>query len=240
MSAGVACAPVGSGAARSPVPAASRTADAGMTVTAASTSDAHLPRHLVGLHHAREIVTVISPGYGTIHATVRGFRKTAHGWRRSFGPWPALIGWNGFAPRGDKREGDGRTPTGSFPATFAFGVDRDPGTRLHYRRALSSSRWDDDPSSANYNLWVDTRYGDPGRNPEPMRVLPDYRYGAVIGYNLARTPGRGSAIFFHVADGTSTAGCATVSRQRVVRVLRWLRPQLHPRFIMGTKDAVTR
>jgi L,D-peptidoglycan transpeptidase YkuD (ErfK/YbiS/YcfS/YnhG family) len=240
---GLACAPAGSSA--TPVPSATRaTSDNGAAApTAASrhmSTDARLPRHLVGVHHARQVVTVISSGYGTIHATVRGFRKRPDGWHRSFGPWPALIGWNGFAPRGDKREGDGRTPTGSFRLPFAFGVDPDPGTRLPYRRALSTSRWDDDPSSTNYNRWVDIRYGDPGTDPEHMRVLPDYRYGVVIGYNLDRTPGQGSAIFFHVADGTSTAGCVSVSRHRVVRALRWLRPHLHPRFIMGTKSAVTR
>ena len=244
LTAGAACAPAGSAPSSNP-------ATGGPTITTAAAADpgnrtgdlaavARLPRHLVGVHHARQVVSVIASGYGTIHATVRGFRKTGDGWHRSFGPWPALIGWNGFAPRGDKREGDGRTPTGSFTVPFAFGVNGDPGTRVRYRRALSTSRWDDDPASANYNRWVDTRYADPGRDPEHMRVLPVYRFGLVIGYNLARTPGRGSAIFFHVTDGTSTAGCVSVGRHRVVRALRWLRPRLHPRFIMGTKAAVTR
>jgi L,D-peptidoglycan transpeptidase YkuD (ErfK/YbiS/YcfS/YnhG family) len=195
--------------------------------------------HLRGVHDARQVVSVIASGYGSSYATVRAFGKTSSGWRRIFGPWPARTGRNGFAPRGDKREGDGRTPTGSFHLQFMFGVDANPGVHFRYRRSLATSKWDDDSASANYNLWVDTRYGYPGRNPESMRVLPVYRYGVVVGYNTARTPGRGSAIFFHVTDGQATAGCIAVGRARVLRLLRWLRPARKPRMIMGTKAAVT-
>lgn len=210
------------------------------SIAAATTAAARYVDRLRGVHHARQLVVVVAKHYGDTHATVRVFRKTSTGWHRHFGPWPARIGRNGFAPRGNKREGDGRTPTGSFRVPFMFGVAPDPGAHFRYRRALSTSRWDDDPASRNYNRWVDIRTGYPGRDPEHMRVLPAYRYGAVIGYNLDRTPGRGSAIFFHVSDGTSTAGCVAVTRARVVKVLRWLRPSLHPRFVMGTKTAVTR
>lgn len=195
---------------------------------------------LRGVHDAKQVVVVTASSNATSYAVVRTYRLRNGNWRQVFGPWSARIGERGFAPRGDKREGDGQTPTGSYRLTFAFGVAPDPGTRMHYRRALSTSRWDDDSTSANYNRWVDIRYGDPGYAPEHMRVLPNYRHGVVVGYNLARTPGRGSAIFFHVTDGTSTAGCIAVDRSHVVKLLRWLRPTLHPRIIMGTKAAVTR
>jgi L,D-peptidoglycan transpeptidase YkuD (ErfK/YbiS/YcfS/YnhG family) len=121
-----------------------------------------------------------------------------------------------------------------------FGVAANPGVRFPYRRALSTSRWDDDSSSANYNRWVDVRSGNPGRAPEDMDTLPQYRYGAVISYNTAqRTPGLGSAIFFHVTDGQATAGCVAVAQSNLLRVLRWLRPSMDPRIIMGTRAAIT-
>jgi L,D-peptidoglycan transpeptidase YkuD (ErfK/YbiS/YcfS/YnhG family) len=56
---------------------------------------------------------------------------------------------------------------------------------------------------------VDDRHADPGAGPEPMDVSA-YDYGAVIAYNTARTPGRGSAIFLHINIGTPTAGCVTL------------------------------
>jgi L,D-peptidoglycan transpeptidase YkuD (ErfK/YbiS/YcfS/YnhG family) len=198
-----------------------------------------LINHLRGIHDARQVIAVTASGYGTSYATFRAFRKTASGWHEVFGPWPARIGYNGFAPRGDKREGDGRTPTGSYHFQFMFGVDGSPGVRFHYRPALRTSYWDDDSSSANYNKWVDSRHDATGRNPEPMHVSPAYNYGAVIGYNRGRTPGRGSAIFLHVSHGSATAGCVSIAQSRLVKVLRWLRPGLHPRIIMGTRSAVT-
>ena len=48
-----------------------------------------------------------------------------------------------------------------------------------------------------------------------------YDYAQVIGYNLARTPGRGSAIFLHVArpDYAPTDGCIALARDDLRQVL---------------------
>ena len=168
------------------------------------------------------------------------FARTAQGWRQVYGPWTARIGYHGFAPAGHKREGDGRTPTGVFGFQFMFGVEPNPGVRYPYRPALSTSWWDDDSASAHYNEWVDSRTGYPGRDPEAMRQVPSYRYGAVIGYNLARTPGLGSAIFLHVAHTGATSGCVSLPEPELLAVLRWLDPAQSPRIVMGTMSAVVR
>src|SRR3954451_12209818 len=240
--AGGASAGDGAGAtvASSPARASSSPVRPDQPARAAVASHRRLINRLKGVHDADQVIAVTASGYGTSYATLRGFRRTAHGWHRTWGPWPARIGRNGFAPRGDKREGDGRTPTGSFHFSFMFGVYADPGVRFHFRRAHHTSWWDDDSQSANYNRWVDSRYGDPGRNPESMYQQPAYNYAAVIGYNLNRTPGRGSAIFLHVSHNSSTAGCVSIAQSRLLRVLRWLRPGLKPRIVMGTRSAVTR
>ena len=44
--------------------------------------------------------------------TAWDYRQDA--WRKILGPWPVVVGRNGFAPRGSKREGDGRTPSGVY------------------------------------------------------------------------------------------------------------------------------
>jgi L,D-peptidoglycan transpeptidase YkuD (ErfK/YbiS/YcfS/YnhG family) len=46
-------------------------------------------------------------------------------------------------------------------------------------------------------------------------------------------PGRGSAIFLHVAVG-ATAGCVSLPETELVRLLRWLRPSAHPAIHIGT------
>ncbi len=51
-----------------------------------------------------------------------------------------------------------------------------------------------------------------------------YDYAAVMGVNLARVPGAGSAFFLHVSTGRATAGCVAIPSVNVVGILRWLKP----------------
>jgi L,D-peptidoglycan transpeptidase YkuD (ErfK/YbiS/YcfS/YnhG family) len=199
------------------------------------------PDHLIGVGTSQQLVVVEASGYGTTYATATMWRKTSTGWRRIYGPWSVRIGRNGFAPPGQKREGDGRTPTGSYPFSFYFGVRGKPtGIRYEWKHAYGYDYWDDDSSSARYNEWVDTRYASAGRSPEPLDVAPVYDYAAVIAYNTARKPGLGSAIFFHVSKGTSTAGCVAMPESELLTVLRWLSPAMGARIIMGTHAAISR
>lgn len=187
------------------------------------------------------MIEVVNSGYGETSATLRAFAKRDGKWRQVFGPWFANIGYNGFAPPGAKREGDGRTPSGSYGFSFFFGVDRKPsGIHYPWRHAYSYDYWDDDPTSPRYNEWVDTRRHSAGRDPEPMVDLPSYEDAAVIAYNVDRVPGRGSAIFLHVTHHDATTGCVSVARPRLLALLRWLEPADHPRIVMGTAATVTR
>jgi L,D-peptidoglycan transpeptidase YkuD (ErfK/YbiS/YcfS/YnhG family) len=195
---------------------------------------------LRGVHNATQVISVTTSSYGRVHASVRAFTKTASGWKRVAGPWTAWIGENGFAPPGAKREGDGRTPSGSYTFSFMFGVDPNPGVHYRWRHAGRSDYWDDDPASPRYNLWTDIHRHSAGRNPEPMHVRPAYEDGAVINYNASRTPGRGSAIFLHVTHHSPTSGCVSLPRSKLLRLLRWLRPGARARIIMGTAATVTR
>jgi L,D-peptidoglycan transpeptidase YkuD (ErfK/YbiS/YcfS/YnhG family) len=179
-----------------------------------------------------QLITVTAASYGATQAELTAYRRIDGRWRRVFGPWTAWIGRNGMAPPGAKREGDGRTPSGTFGFQFFFGVDPNPGVRFPYRRVNAYDVWDDDPASSLYNEWVDERYGNPGADPEPMDVSA-YDYGAVIAYNTARTPGLGSAIFLHINIGTPTAGCVTLPVGELLGILRWLNPAASPRIEMG-------
>ena len=179
-----------------------------------------------------QLVTVIAASYGATQAELTAYRREGGRWHRVFGPWMAWIGRNGMARPGAKREGDGRTPSGTFGFGFFFGVDPDPGVHFPYRRVHPYDVWDDDPSSPLYNQWVDDRNADPGVGPEPMDVSA-YDYGAVIGYNTIRTPGLGSAIFLHINIGRATAGCVTVPAGELLEILRWLNPAASPQITMG-------
>jgi L,D-peptidoglycan transpeptidase YkuD (ErfK/YbiS/YcfS/YnhG family) len=198
-----------------------------------------LVTRLSGIGSASQVVAVTAESYGTSVATLTAYQRGASGWTQVFGPWTANVGRNGVAPAGEKREGDGRTPSGTFGFDFMFGVDPNPGVKFPFRSITGTNIvWDDDSSSANYNLWIDTNTASAGVSPEPMHVGA-YGSGAVIAYNTARTPGLGSAIFLHLSSGGSTAGCVALPSSELLPLLRWLDPAQQPRIAIGTVDALT-
>ena len=187
---------------------------------------------------AQQVIAVAADGYGTSVATLTAYERTASGWTQAFGPWTANVGRNGVAPPGEKREGDGRTPSGTYGFDFMFGVNPNPGVKFPFRAITGTNIvWDDDPASANYNRWIDTNSESAGVSPEPMYVSA-YGSGAVIAYNGARTPGLGSAIFLHLSSGGSTAGCVALPSSQLIPLLQWLDPARQPRIAIGTLDAL--
>ena len=187
---------------------------------------------VTGTRGAGQLITVTARSHSATTARLVAFRRARHRWVRVFGPWTARVGYNGIAAPGSKREGDGRTPSGSYRFGFFFGVLPDPGVAGTYRRVRRYDVWDDDPSSRLYNLWVDSRKHNPGSNPEPLDRRPVYDYAVVIDYNSARVPGLGSAIFLHVGTGGATAGCVSLPQRELVDLLRWLRPRRSPRIVI--------
>lgn len=183
----------------------------------------------------QQLIVVTAASHATTYATLSGYRVSGGTRVRVFGPWIARVGYNGIALPGRKREGDGRTPSGTYGFSFFFGVQPNLGFLFPFRHAYTYDVWDDDPASVRYNEWVDTRVLNPGANPEPMHQVPAYDYAAVIAYNVARVPGLGSAVFLHVGTGGPTAGCVSLPRAELIRVLRWLRPRDHPRISISAR-----
>ena len=183
----------------------------------------------------RQLVVVTAASYTTTYARFSAFDVTGGRRVRVFGPWLARVGYQGMARPGRKREGDGRTPSGTYGFGFFFGVRPSPGVRYPYRRAYSSDVWDDDPSSLRYNQWVDDRSGNPGTDPEPLHEVPTYDYAAVIAYNTVRTPGLGSAIFLHAGISAPTAGCVSLPAAELLKVLRWLNPARSPQITLTAR-----
>lgn len=142
------------------------------------------------------------------------------------GSAPAVCGRAGVAA--DKREGDGASPLGTFPLLRAFyRPDRvaPPATALPLAALQPTDGWVDDPADPRYNTLVVLPYA--AHHEELWRADGLYDLLVVIGYNTDPVlPGRGSAIFLHVAapDFAPTAGCVAVARD----VLATLLPRLGP------------
>jgi L,D-peptidoglycan transpeptidase YkuD (ErfK/YbiS/YcfS/YnhG family) len=148
-----------------------------------------------------------------------------------------VIGRNGFAEPGAKREGDGKTPSGVYPIGPAFGYAPSANTKLDYRQATANDFWVDDPESADYNRWV---VGKPQAKSFELMKRDDelYKLGAVIQYNTEPVvPGRGSAIFLHVWRGpdSTTAGCVALSESDVASLLKWLDKTKHPVVVLNPR-----
>lgn len=171
--------------------------------------------------------------------TLYAMEKKGDKWQEVFEPFDAVIGRNGFASPGEKREGDGKTPSGIYPLKMAFGYNPTMETRMPYRQALADDIWIDDQNAEDYNLWVkksETR----ATSYEMMKRDDDlYKYGIVIEYNTDPViKGNGSAIFLHVwkGEGIHTAGCVAVSEENIIKILGWLDPAAFPLIITGIEN----
>ena len=156
-------------------------------------------------------------------------------WKPVFLPMTAVIGRVGFAPAGEKREGDGRTPSGVYWLGPAFGYAPHGETKLNYRQATDHDFWVDDPQSGQYNRWVSNV--PKAKSFERMKRDDDlYKYGVIIDYNSDPVvPGHGSAIFLHVwrSFDSPTSGCVAVSEPNMVRLLKWLDRLQRPTIILN-------
>jgi len=153
---------------------------------------------------------------------VRACRRSGGRYLLSLGPYAGHVGRNGVSTA--KREGDLRTPVGTFPLRGGFGVRANPGLAVGWFRVDGRDVWVDDSGSSLYNTHQRTPVGGRWDSAEDLLNSPAYDYAQVVGYNESRTPGLGSAIFFHVDLGHGTAGCVSVPAGALLAVMQWERP----------------
>ncbi|HEV2302058.1 MAG TPA: L,D-transpeptidase family protein [Stellaceae bacterium] len=128
----------------------------------------------------------------------------------------------------EKREGDGGTPAGLWPMRDVwFRADRlaMPATHLPCRALDPADGWCDDPADPFYNRHVRLPY--PASCERLWREDRLYDLIVPLGYNDDPViPGRGSAIFLHVAraDVAPTAGCVGLALADLLVVLREAEP----------------
>lgn len=133
------------------------------------------------------------------------------------------IGKGGLSA--DKKEGDGCTPVGIFGLRECwYRMDRleAPKTRLPIQAIRPEDGWCDDPAKPEYNRHVKL----PFDGSHELLFREDEMYDIIIplGYNdHPVTPGKGSAIFMHVAheDYTPTEGCIALNKADLLEILRY-------------------
>ncbi len=133
----------------------------------------------------------------------------------------AVCGRGGVS--GEKREGDGATPLGRMELVrVLYRADRvkPPVCPVPVEPIGKFDGWCDDVGDAAYNRRVALPYG--ASHEALWRADGVYDVIGVLGWNLSPVvPGRGSAIFLHVAtpDFAPTAGCVALALPDVLAAL---------------------
>jgi len=181
---------------------------------------------------AGQRITVEAPAMRSTTAVVRLWRREDGCWREAAGPWRAHVGRNGLSAH--HREGDGTTPAGTFRiGTTMYGTAPSPGVHYRYRQLRCGDWWDENPASPTYNTFQHVRCGAApafgGESDSMWLKRRAYRHLAVVETNADPVvPGAGSAIFIHADIAIPTSGCISIARDRLVQLLRWLRPEQQP------------
>ncbi|MEV4636593.1 L,D-transpeptidase family protein [Actinoplanes sp. NPDC049548] len=219
---------------------------------------AYHPSRLRAVGGSRQVVVVTGTGRTSSYATLRAYQKDSDGiWRQTFAGMPARNGYAGWAWASRRVQGTGTTPIGTFRLTSAFGLKANPGIRVKYTRADSNDYWvGDNRDPKTYNMFQprasSTRTWRKGESERLAAYPVQYEYAAVIDFNRPSASTitwdarhaqyvtsrpvnvkRGSAIFLHINGAGSTAGCVSLRRADLLKVLTWLDPAAAPRIVMA-------
>ncbi|WP_417671192.1 L,D-transpeptidase family protein [Roseibium sp.] len=145
---------------------------------------------------------------------------------------PCALGRSGITVR--KREGDGATPAGCFELlNVYYRADRGrrPSVDLPVDMTSPQEGWCDDPEHRRYNRPVDLPFA--ASHEKMWREDRLYDIVVVLDCNMhPPVPGRGSAIFFHIArEGYSpTEGCVAVAPEHMRLILSKVRQGMQMRI----------
>lgn len=221
-----------------PAPSGSSATGNGGTGTAQAAPTAHAPNFPVRVNvgNATQVITVKASGS---YATVTAWAKGSSGWKSVISD-SGRVGSNGIVDGATRRQSTYTTPSGTYTITEGFGVESS-GTSMPYTRVNSSHWWVQDPESKFYNQMhteagADFPLTESGeRGSEHLINYPtQYAKALVINFNRwPATPGRGAGIFLHVNGKGATAGCVSVPRATMDRIMGWIKPGAHPRIAIG-------
>ena len=147
------------------------------------------------------------------------------------------VGARGFASAATRRQGDMRTPSGTYAVVTTFSTTKDQPTEMPWRRRLPTSVVSD-VYGETYNTWVELK-GNRGGDRRMMSwgLWIDWNSPRLqVGQGIPPVQGRGSGIFMHTSDVGApyvpTAGCMQLGNPADMEwIVRWLDPDANPRIV---------
>ena len=226
---------------------------------AADAATRPLPERLSHIGTARQVIVVTTPSWGSSYAKLQTWRQADNGtWVQRIAPVPARVGWNGVRRAKNRLQNTGTTPAGTFALQRGFGLANPRGVQIPYRQVDANDWWPYDPNDPKtYNVLQPHRVDRARWRTDWAERLKSYRrqyrYAVILDYNLpsdivwrngqriAKTTAdtsKGGGIFLHVNGRGATAGCVSIARPRMLRVLRWLDPSKDPVIVIGPRDVI--
>lgn len=217
-----------------------------LLIAAGGRPSSPLPDRMADTGGGTQLITAVAPGTGSTSGTVTWWDRAGGRWVAA-GSAPARFGAQGLAEGTARRQGTNTTPTGLYGLPYAFGIEAAPrGTAYTYRPVRRDSWWCQDNDSRSYNRWSEPRAADcrADRAEHLITYRAQYAHALVVDFNYRRpVRGRGAGIFLHVNGRGATAGCVSVPRDAMRRILRWADPGRSPHLAIGTtsgRTAITR
>lgn len=151
--------------------------------------------------------------------------------RTPSGKWKQIISTPGFIGKnglGKEKEGDGKTPVGTFRFNDAFGIADDPGCGIKYTKVTENNYWSGD-ENYQYNKMVNIKNYENLNIDDSEHLIGykfEYQYALNISYNEDGTPGKGSAIFLHCFGKAKphTGGCVAIPMGKMKKVMQYVKP----------------
>src|SRR5690349_8268841 len=112
-------------------------------VPAGAAVPAYHPTRLAHVSDSRQLIVVTGASRTSSYATAYTYQLGADGrtWRAKFPAMRARVGYAGWVWAGKRIQDTGTTPMGTFRITTTFGLKKDPGTKMKYRRIDGNDYW---------------------------------------------------------------------------------------------------
>jgi len=189
-----------------------------------------------------QLITAVAPSTRSTRGTVTWWDRRGGSWVKA-GSAPARFGAGGLAVGAKRRQGTNPPPAGLFGLPDGFGIEAAPrGTTYRYRPVRQDSWWCQDNGSRSYNRWTEPRPADcrAAESEHLVTYRTQYAHALVVGFNYDRpVRGRGAGIFLHVHGRGTTAGCVSVPKDAMRRILLWADPARRPHIAVGTVSGPT-
>lgn len=205
-----------------------------------------------------QAVVVMTKDWTATQGLARTFERSSprSKWKPVGSEFPIVIGRSGLAWSPDsasensavfKKEGDGKSPAGLFPLTFAFGSEANGAKlKLPYTEIVEFTECVDDAASFHYNTVVGRQQVgifDWKSSEKMIEIKPEYDMGVFVAYNsYPVVRGNGSCIFLHIWKdaGSPTSGCTAMEQENLAKITRWLDPKKTPYLIQLPENAYSK